>query len=124
MSYSIYWHHHKDTVDDMDKCYDKNGNLIENMYKYSDLNITFNLCKMFNWAFGGKYWVDEIHGKKGSEMITPLNNAITKMLRNKKEAEQYNSPNGWGTYPHALEFLQGLLFECQDYPDMYCQISK
>lgn len=124
MSYDICWHYRKETVDDSRKCYDENGNTIAGTYENSDLNITFNLVRMFSWAFGVKYWVDEVHGKKGSEIIKPLANAITKMLLHRKEAEQYNSPNGWGTYPHALKFLEDLLFECQEHPNMYLEICR
>ena len=50
--------------------------------------------------------------------------AISKMLLNKSEAEQYNSPNGWGTYPNALKFLILFCQECVENGDFWVAIDR
>lgn len=124
MSYAINWHYKEDTVEDEKKCIDSDGRVIPGVYESSGLNITFNLVRMFSWAFGVEYWCDVVNGKKGSELINPLAEAIMKMMINREEAITFNSPNGWGTYPHALKFLENLLSECQEHLDMYCEINR
>lgn len=137
MSYDIYWHRRKNTIcpDDNPKLkkiynykyispYDKEGNKKPFTYESTNINITSNLSNMFSWAFNSSYWVDGLNCRKGKEIIPLITEAINKMKNNKEEAETYNAPNGWGTYPYALQFLIDLLNSAIYYKNYYLEINR
>lgn len=151
MSYDISWHRRKETIYNPDindyevsPYYDDNYNIEEAKELHSGicgyletyrkpfevestgLNITSNLYKMFSWAINGSPeldWKKTIHSTKGSNVESYLRKAVKKMEENEKEARKYDSPNGWGTYPHALRFLKDLLAESIVYKDFYLSIN-
>ena len=92
-------------------------------YESDDLRLTYNLHRMMNWAFDSVQWTQELEGKSGKELQPVVENALHRMLSGKEEAEQYNSPNGFGNYDDAVKFLKELVAECKRYPDLYCEIS-
>lgn len=124
MSYSIYYHRIKATIIDKSLCFDENGNKKPFIFESTDVNITSNLCKMFNFAYNCEYWCDKIEKKKGSFVVKATNKAILRLIKYKKKAERFNSPNGWGTYQYALEFLQDLVKVSELYKNNYLEIDK
>ena len=70
-------------------------------------NITYNVCKMLEVAFGEnhlKKWND----KSADKFIEDLKKGYYDMLEKPSKYKQYNSPNGWGTYEHTLESIDEL----------------
>jgi hypothetical protein len=122
MSYDLEFHKNVESIKTGFEDYEKAEEL--GLFINSDLNITFNLNKMFSWALDCEYWIDEVEGFKGSEVAPKLAKAISKMLLNKSEAEKYNSPNGWGTYPNALRFLTLFCQECVENGDFWVAIDR
>lgn len=96
----------------------------DSTYVDCDLNITFNLGKMFSWAFGVEYWVDEVEDILTDGVAVKLLRAIMKMIEYKTEAETFDSPNGWGTYEHGLNFLIEFYQTCRKNPNCTIHIDK
>ena len=94
------------------------------LYINSELNITFNLVHMFNWAFETEYWVDVVEGFKAKVVAIKLTDAIERLKKYKTEAEKYNAPNGWGTYPYALEFLIKFRQECYNNESYFIAVDR
>lgn len=100
--------------------------LIEDGVTVYTCNITNNLKNMVQ-AFGEKYYLilwkpqeleiftslSEIQAK---DLIFFYEEILIELIRNRKEYERYNSPNGWGTYDDLLNFLVQLVSYCHKYP--------
>lgn len=121
MSYDIYWHKSKQTIEHPNKLYDSNNNLNEDIFIDRNLSITFNVCKTLNWAFSVDYWVDEVHSKKGKDISDKIYKAVDKMYTYPDIAESFN---GYGSYVASLIFLKELLFQSMEYKEWYCEIGK
>lgn len=82
-------------------------------------NITHNLNKMAEEA--GIYdclWRPEENGiTHARQIIEPLSTGLALMVTHKAQFEQFNPPNGWGSWdgfvPWCAEYLQA----CRDNPD-------
>jgi hypothetical protein len=48
-------------------------------------------------------------------VIAKLRLAVDTMRRNRDEYEALNPENGWGNYEGALEYLVGILKECEQH---------
>lgn len=75
-------------------------------YNY-DGNITYNVYKMLEVAFG------ENHLKKWNDLscdkfIKNLEKGYIDMKENPKKYKKYDSPNGWGTYKTTLYSIEKL----------------
>lgn len=78
-------------------------------------NITHNVAPM--WVKAGVY--DALYnseGKQAREIIETLSSGENNMLANSAEYIALNPSNGWGNYNGALDFLQGVLAACKEYP--------
>jgi hypothetical protein len=89
-----------------------------------DLNITFNLKKMFNWALSCEYWVDEVEDVLTDGVAVKLLRAIMKMIEYRKDAEEFSDVYDWGTYEHGLQFLTNFYQTCRKYPNCTVHIDK
>lgn len=86
-------------------------------------NITHNISKM--WRESGCYNVIYSDNQIPSEEAIPvLKNALEYFNKNKKTLEKFNSPNGWGNYDNAHNFLSNLLNECIKRPKTILFIDK
>ena len=86
-------------------------------------NITHNLNKM--WMKAGCY--DALYnsaGKKAKKILPILKKAIDKMKKNPKAYKKLDSPNGWGTFEHALPWLEEFYEACGLNPDAIIGIDK
>lgn len=89
-----------------------------------DGNITHNVQRMMNEAFLNKgYWVDQLTGKTGAEVLPLLTAALHRMAENPRYFEMYDSPNGWGTWRDCLPFLAKLREGCYLNPDAIIETS-
>lgn len=85
-------------------------------YNY-DGNITYNVCKMLEVAFG------ESHLKKWNNLscedfFRDLEKGYIDMIRNPEKYRKYNSPNGWGTYETTLSTIKELYESIQRYAEV------
>lgn len=92
-------------------------------------NITHNLGQMASHVPVGNttlYKVcwrpEEIGIKNVGELLPLLIEGIHYMINHRKELEQYNAPNGWGTYNGFMKFLLNYKQACED-NDSDCKID-
>ena len=80
-----------------------------------DYNITHNVSRM--WRRAGCYEaLYESSGKLAKDIVPALEEAVRRMRAEPDEYTRLNSPNGWGTYAHALPWLERVLADCKAYP--------
>ena len=85
-------------------------------------NITHNLGKMFDEA--GVYdilWRGG--GKRAGDVLPAMQAALEDMRARPEHYKQFDAPNGWGTYPDAVLFLEDVARACGDNPDAVVQCS-
>ena len=58
------------------------------------------------------------------QLIEPLEKAIADMKARPEYYEQFNSPNGWGTYKDFVPWLEKYLAACKEYPDAVVEVSR
>ena len=90
-------------------------------------NITHNLGRMAKEIRTGNktlydllWYAPEV---VSHDYIGDLIEAFNRMIRDKERLEEYNSPNGWGTYYNLFQFLSDLI-TCGIKPGMLIRISK
>lgn len=86
-------------------------------------NYTHNVREM--WIKAGCY--DALYssdGKKASETLPILNQAILHMSANADEYRKLNPANGWGSYEGALTFLKEWRDFCEQHLDLLIVVSK
>lgn len=95
-------------------------------YSVYDANITHNLGEMADAAgIYGIVWRPEENGITTAEqLIEPLEKAIADMKARPEYYEQFNSPNGWGTYKDFVPWLEKYLAACKEYPDAVVEVSR
>ena len=57
---------------------------------------------------------EEIGIKTVGDILPCLIQGLHYMIDHRKELEQYNSPNGWGTYNGFMKFLLNYKQACED----------
>ena len=84
-------------------------------------NITHNLGEMADHIPVGNttlYYVcwrpEEIGIKTVGDILPLLTEGIHYMIDHREELEQYNSPNGWGTYKSFIGFLLDYKHACEN----------
>ena len=74
-------------------------------------NITHNLGEMA--AEAGIYdclWRPETKGiSKAEQLIEPLEKGLAELKERPEHYQQFNASNGWGIYPHFVEFVEKYL---------------
>lgn len=89
-------------------------------------NITHNLGKMASEA--GIYkclWrPDECGMTHARHIIDPLTLGVVALATQKARFEEFNAPNGWGTWEHFLPFCASYLQACRDNPDALVKVSR
>jgi hypothetical protein len=76
---------------------------------------TWNVCPMF-YAAGLEDGVRSLDGKTASEVATILAPVVQFMEAHPTEMRALNPKNGWGSYESALNFLRGIMVDCQMNP--------
>lgn len=91
-----------------------------------DANITHNLAEMADKA--GVYhalWRPEEKGwKRAKDIIAALEDGLQRLKDNREYYEQFNSPNGWGTYEHFVPFVEAYLEACKKYPKAKIEVCR
>lgn len=89
-------------------------------------NITHNLNKMADVA--GIYdvlWRPDENGiTTAIQCVDPLKTGLLKMSEDPEFFREFNSPNGWGTYDHFLDFVANVLIACCKHPKAKVVVSR
>jgi len=90
-----------------------------------DRNITHNINKMATEA--GIYkvlWHPEENGfNKAKQIISILEKGLKDMKERPEHYEQFNAPNGWGSYEHFVPWVEDVLKACKRYPEASIETS-
>lgn len=105
-------------LSDTDKaCYQEenywNGNITHNlgeMAKHIPINYNGTLTKLYYVCWR----TEEIGIKTVGDILPLLIQGLHYMIDHRKELEQYNPPNGWGTYNGFMKFLLNYKQACED----------
>lgn len=91
-------------------------------------NITFNLHRMFSNAFRYNGQLSDsinfLDGMKAEDAAAHLGKAVERMKKYPDYFRQFDSPNGWGIYDHALPMLEEWLAACLEHPKTIVKIDK
>ena len=89
-------------------------------------NVTHNLNVMaMEGGFYEAVWrPDECDITHARQMIPILRKAIDDMRADPKRFEQYEPPNGWGSYDGLLSWLGRYLQACEHWPDAIIDVSR
>ena len=84
-------------------------------------NLTYNVAGILHDALGAEFRT--LHGQPCSSSTSTLQRAIDAMRGDPARFEAMNPPNGWGSAPATLEFLEGMLSACQSHPKAQIRIN-
>ena len=89
-------------------------------------NITHNLGTMADKAgINCHLWQPEKIGMtKARQLIKPLEAGLTRLKSNPHFFRQFNPENGWGTYEGLVQFVEGYLEACKQYPQADVSVSR
>lgn len=89
-------------------------------------NITHNLNRMASAAdiYMHLWRPDEINITKASELIEPLSKGLSLLVCNKVYFEDFNPPNGWGTWKCLVDFVIEYLAACKAYPNAFISACR
>lgn len=88
-----------------------------------EANFTHNVTPM--WRKAGIY--DALYNSDGMtafEVLPYLRGGLQDMRAKPDEYEALNAPNGWGTYKHALPWLEKLVAAFEETPNGIIGVSK
>jgi hypothetical protein len=81
-------------------------------------NITHNLSKMAEAA--GVYmelWRgDEVGIKTANQLVSPLQDGLSRLRSDPEKYMEFNPANGWGDYDTLVRFIQQMLAACVEGP--------
>jgi hypothetical protein len=89
-------------------------------------NITHNLNKMADAAgiYQALWRPEEIGVTKAIQLIVPLSQGLAVLLGDRARFEEFNPPNGWGSYDALITFVKGYLSACVEYSDSEVSVSR
>ncbi len=77
---------------------------------------TYNMSPMWYDMFPDDNHMVEIEGMTGKESLQILHSAREKMIGQKEHLQQFNPPNGFGSYGSFLHFIEKLIKAAEDNP--------
>lgn len=91
--------------------------------KSVDKNITHNLTEMWDAAgiYDALYMSD---GQTAASILPTLRAGLARLKADPVHYQQYNSPNGWGTYKNAVPWLEDLIAGLEKSPRAKIHICK
>ena len=89
-------------------------------------NITHNLTTMAEalGVYQAIWRPEEVGIKYAKDLIPLLEQKLMELVLGKKEYEQYNPSNGWGSYESFVKFLQNLLTACNEHPEAEIEVDR
>lgn len=89
----------------------------------SSMSITHNLAPM--WLAAGLWPVlHESDGTSAEVVGKAIADKLVVMKDDPERFKKYESPNGWGKYTHAIDWLEGLVAECERAPKAIVRVSR
>lgn len=89
-------------------------------------NITHNLGTMADKA--GVYYAMWRPEEKGwthaKQLISPLEAGLEALKADPSAFRKLNPDNGWGSYDGLVEFVEGYLEACREWPDAEIEVSR
>ena len=79
-------------------------------------NYTYNVAPMYYAAGIGEEGIRVLNGKSAMDAMLILTPVINYMENHREELEKLNPSNKWGDFDGALEFLQNIKKDCEQYP--------
>lgn len=81
-------------------------------------NITHNLGRMAKEAgiYMALWRPEEIEAKYAEDIIEIVEKGLNDLIARPEHFEQFNSPNGWGTYNNFVPFVAKYLEALKKYP--------
>lgn len=87
-----------------------------------DFNYTYNLAKFFTRYSVNPY--SDLEGLTGSQSASRISAALESIVQESTEVlNQYDPPNGWGSWPSALKFLMEVRDACIENPEEIVRTS-
>ena len=89
-----------------------------------EANITHNLNKMADNAgiYQALWRPEEINAVYAKDIIDIVEKGLNELNKNPSYFEQFNSPNGWGTYKHFVPFVANYLEALKKYPESKIEV--
>lgn len=84
-------------------------------------NYTYNCSPMFHKGAGKS--LSDLDNLKASKAAVYLRKGYEWMRDNPEECRKMNPSNGWGNYDSWLEYIGGILKECEANPDATLVVS-
>lgn len=89
-------------------------------------NITHNLGRMAREA--GLYeplWrPEEIHINRAGDLVSVLEEGLTKLKADPDRFRKFNPENGWGDYEGLVRFVESYLEACKETPNATVRASR
>jgi len=100
--------------------------LIDDGRELYGATITHNLVQMANAAgiYEALWNPEEIGAVKASDIIGQLEVGLALLITTPTYFEQFDSPNGWGTWRHFVPFVSKYLEACREYPDASIEVDR
>jgi len=91
-----------------------------------DANITHNLGEMAVKAgiYKALWRPEEIGAKYAEDIIEIVEKGLADLKERPEYFEQFNSPNGWGTYKHFVPFVEKYLEALKQNPNSEIYVSR
>lgn len=86
-------------------------------------NITHNISGMWTEA-GIKHVLYGYEPHTVGEVIDDLKAGLALMESDPERFKKFDAPNGWGTYPDAVDFLREVIEGFEPYPDAQILVSR
>jgi hypothetical protein len=67
---------------------------------------------------------EEENPSTAKDIIPLLEKGLADLKERPEYFEQFNSPNGWGTYKHFVPFVENYLKACKEYPDAIISVDR
>jgi hypothetical protein len=89
-------------------------------------NITHNLNKMASESglYQALWRPEELGVVTAWELIPYLREGLKNLKSDPEHYEQFNPPNGWGSYNDLVRFTEQYLESCMKYPDSQVKVSR
>lgn len=83
-----------------------------------EFNYTYNVSPMWYAIYPDAKNMVDIDDLTGENAMPIIAHAIVYMVQHKRELEDLNPKNGWGSYAGFLEFLFKINTACEEHPDL------
>jgi hypothetical protein len=67
---------------------------------------------------------EEENPSTAKDIIPLLEKGLADLKERPEYFEQFNSPNGWGTYKYFVPFVENYLKACKEYPDAIISVDR